>query len=306
MKTYREKLMRILAASGWSQEGLAEKLGVSFVTLNKWVNARSQPRTGARERIDMLLAQIVGVDTVSEQEISEAKKRAKAQKIHLDELLASRDALDAMTLHLTYHSNATEGSSMTEGDVAAVLFEHKVLRNRTAIEQREAVTHQAALHFLLDEMSTHRGALEMTPELVKATHLRMMNGINASAGEYRSHGARIRGAHVPLVNYLKIPELMQAWCQVANGEADDVVAALAHAHAEFERIHPFSDGNGRTGRLLMVAMALSRGLYPPIIKKQRRIAYYKYLELAQTRQIYGPLEKFIAEAMAETAEEGTI
>jgi len=72
---------------------------------------------------------------------------------------------------------------------------------------------------------------------------------------------------------------------------------LARTHAKFEQIHPFSDGNGRTGRLIMLVQALSKNVAPPLIRKERKIAYYKALELAQTAENYGPLELFVAEAI---------
>ncbi len=302
MENYSEKLARILAASGWSQETLSDRLAVSFVTLNKWVNARAEPRDNAKERIDMLFADILGADTTIISEVAYAKKLATGKKLTINKLLTRRDLLDKMTINLTYHSNATEGSTMTEGDVEAVIFDHKVLRNRTAVEQREAINHQTALNFLLDELQAQGKALAITPRLVQATHLRLMNGILANAGEYRTHGARISGAHVPLANSIKIPDLMTSWCERANEETTDPIAMLATTHAEFEQVHPFSDGNGRTGRLLLFVMALRAGLVPPIIRKERRIAYYKYLELCQTRELSDPLEKFIAEATIETSE----
>lgn len=108
----------------------------------------------------------------------------------------------------------------------------------------------------------------ITPELIKAAHLRMMNGIISDAGYYRNHAVRIRGARVPLANFIKIPELVEGWCNMVNGETTDKIELLARSHAEFERIHPFTDGNGRTGRLLLFVLALKMGLVPPILKKE--------------------------------------
>ena len=142
-----------------------------------------------------------------------------------------------------------------------------------------------------------------TPELIRAAHLRMMNGVVSDAGYYRNHEVRIRGASVALANYLKVPELIEGWCNLVNGETTDKIGLLAQSHAELERIHPFSDGNGRTGRLMLFVLALKLGLVPPILKKERRFAYYKYLELAQMREVTDPLEMLIAEAIMETAEE---
>ena len=104
-------------------------------------------------------------------------------------------------------------------------------------------------------------------------------------------------------NFIKVPELINNWCNVVNEETEDKIGLLACSHAEFERIHPFSDGNGRTGRLLLFILALKLKIVPPILKKERRYAYYKYLELAQTREQTDPLELLIAESIIAVAEE---
>ena len=302
MENYSEKLQKILMATGWSQEVLAAKLETSFVTLNSWVNNKSVPRDNAKAKIDLFFADVMGSDSVDAGMLTKFKKRATAQKYSARKLVGDRELLERLTTSLTYHSNGTEGSTMTEKDVASVIYENQTLRGRTAAEQREAVNHQTALYFLLDELAEGGEKFAFTPELIKATHLRLMNGLISDAGYYRNHGVRIRGAAVPLANYLKIPELVEGWCNLVNGETTDKIELLARSHAEFERIHPFADGNGRTGRLMLFVLALELGLVPPILKKERRFAYYKYLELAQTREITDPLEAFIAEAILETAE----
>lgn len=181
---------------------------------------------------------------------------------------------------------------MTINDVREVLFDHKILSNRTQVEQRETVNHQVAMNFLLDELT--QAKLQWTPELIRNVHLRMMNGIISNAGMWRNHGVRIAAAHVPLANFIKIPELIEKLCNALNEETSDPIALLARTHAEFEQIHPFSDGNGRTGRLIMFALALQCSLVPPIITRERRNAYYKYLEIAQTQERFDLLEQMIA------------
>lgn len=301
MENYSEKLQKILSATGWSQEVLASKLDTSFVTLNSWVNAKSEPREGAKAKIDLVFADVIGKESVEAEKLKEVKAKALTKKYSGRKLLRDRNLLEKITTSLTYHSNGTEGSTMTEKDVAAVIFENQTLRGRTAVEQREAINHQTALYFLLDEL-TSENDFKITPDLIKATHLRLMNGIISDAGYYRNQNVRIRGAFVSLANFIKIPELVSRWCNMVDEETEDKIGLLARSHAEFEKIHPFSDGNGRTGRLMLFILSLKLGLIPPILKKERRLAYYKYLELAQTREITDPLEMFIAEAILETAE----
>jgi Fic family protein len=296
----REKLQQILLFTGWSQDKLSDELQVSFVTLNSWVNGKSEPRDKQKEKIDFLFAKLIGVDWVDEEKLITLKKEISKYKLTVKKLVSDKEILDRVTVNLTYHTNNIEGSTMTESDVAAVLLDNKVIKNRTAIEQREAVNHQTALHFLLDELQTQGENFRLSPDLVLLTHLRLMNGVISNAGQWRNHSVRIRGANVALANYLKIPALMVEWCEQNNEETLDPIARLAVAHAEFEKIHPFSDGNGRTGRLLMFVWALKYNLCPPIISQERKMAYYKYLEICQNQGLSDLLELFLVEEMLNT------
>jgi Fic family protein len=293
---YTEQLKQILKLSSWSQEQLASKLGVSFPTLNAWVNGRSIPRAKAQERIKLLYTQIVGAPEVSEADVREKSTSALANSLTARQIVTNKHLLDTLTLHLTYHTNTIEGSTMTLADVNDVLFDNKVLTNRTAIEQLEAKNHQSALFWLLDQLAS-KEKLKIDEELILNLHLRLMNGIVSDAGQYRKHTVRIMGANVPLANWQKIPNLIDELVKEHDGGLGSVVSKIAHFHAMFEQIHPFSDGNGRTGRLLMLAQALLANIAPPIVVKERKYAYYKYLELAQVKENYLPLELFVAESM---------
>lgn len=293
---YINQLEKILSASGWSQEHLASELSVSFPALNAWLNKRAVPRVKAQVRIHELYLSIVGSSSISETDLIQAKEEAKQYPLNARQIISNQNMLNKLTLYLTYHTNTIEGSTMTLIDVEDVIFDNKVLSNRTAIEQLEAKNHQAALNWLLDQVAEAKGAFVITEEIILGIHLRLMNGIVSDAGQYRKHAVRIMGAHVPLANWQSIPKLIT---ELTNHGEDsgDVVSLLAKIHAIFEKIHPFSDGNGRTGRLLMLAQALNAGIAPPIVLKERKRAYYKYLELAQTKEEYMPLELFIAESI---------
>ncbi len=302
LMNYQKILQQILAASGWSQETLASKLGVSFPTLNSWINGKSNPlRETNKQAISLLSAEILGADVVNKDELSELKDKALKFKLTAKKLISNAELLDKITLNLTYHTNTIEGSTMTINDVKEVLFDNKILSNRTQVEQREAINHQVAMNFILDELARD-AKLEWTPALIRNIHLRLMNGVISNAGMWRNHSVRIAGVHVPLANFIKIPELMDNICNELNEETSDPIRLIAQTHAEFEQIHPFSDGNGRTGRLIMFALALQNGLVPPIVTKERRNAYYKYLEMAQIQQKFDLLEQMLAGAMVEIGE----
>lgn len=300
--TIKQRLTKIQQASGWSQEQLATQLGVSFATLNAWINERAVPRVKAQQNIERLYLDIVGVDAVDEQTLTEAKQIALKRKTSTQAIAKNQDQLNALTLHLTYHTNTIEGSTMTLSDVEEVLFEHKVLANRTAIEQAEARNHQATLYWLLEELTDKKKDFVIDEQLILGIHLRLMNGIMSGAGQYCTHSVRIMGTTVPLVNWQKIPEQIAQLVRDIAKLSDDIIADIAKTHATFEQIHPFADGNGRTGRLIMLAQALQAGLLPPLVVKERKYAYYKYLEQAQTKQDYQPLEFFVTQSMQFTSE----
>lgn len=297
------QLQSIVKASGWTQEQLAFELGVSFPTLNSWINGKSQPRKKALVRIEQLYLATTGIDSVDTEVLDRAKSIALQLKSNPRELVTNKRILDTLALYLTYHTNTIEGSTMTLSDVEDVIFDHKVLANRTAVEQSEARNHQATFYWLLDQLVTEGDGFEIDEELILGTHLRLMNGIIGDAGKYRNHTVRIMGSHVALANYAKIPELVLELVRIARSEpAGDIITDMARTHAMFEQIHPFSDGNGRTGRLILFVQALKAGVMPPLVIKERKYAYYKYLEIAQTKNNYMPLELFIAESMVFTGE----
>ncbi|PID99413.1 hypothetical protein CSA80_01480 [Candidatus Saccharibacteria bacterium] len=297
---YRKQLSSILSAADWSQEQLARTLGVSFPTLNSWLNGRSQPRAKAIARINALHMDIVGVTDIEQTRLARTKNSALSLRLTAEDLLSDKTMLDKLTLHLTYHTNTIEGSTMTLSDVEEVIFEHKVLTNRTAIEQTEARNHQAAFYWLIEQLANQGSNLRINEDLILGLHLRLMNGIIGDAGRYRTHAVRIMGASVPLANHLKVPGLVTQLTFAIQKSDANIITSLAKGHATLEKIHPFSDGNGRTGRLVMIAQALKAGYMPPLVAKERKQAYYNYLKAAQLHETYDPLELFIAESMVYT------
>ena len=294
------QLKLIQKLSGLKQEQLARRLDVTFAAYNRWVNGKAKPRAKAQQRIGELYREYTGQKEIPKDALT-AKKQAvlakrKVHKAVLKTILANPDIRDQFMLSLTYHSNKIEGSSLTENDTAAILFQNVSLPNKSLTEQMEAKNHQSALTYLFDYIG---GKKKLNEDFILKLHSILMNSIRDDAGFYRRHGVRIVGTFVPTANYLKVPQLMGELIKNINKKSKDIIGQIADIHSRFEKIHPFPDGNGRIGRLLMHAMLLKENLPPAVIKQERRRLYMAYLNKAQMKDDASNLNDFICDAVLD-------
>ena len=288
--------------SGLTQEKLAKKLGVSFVAFNNWINEKSIPRKRAQEQINELYQLYTGQKTIPETELQAKKQliltKSSEQKNILQQIVKHSDIFDQFVLSLTYNTNSIEGSTLTENETAVVLFQNRTLPNKTLTEHLEAKNHQAALQYLFQYLQNNMNFLDET--LILKLHMMLMNGIRDDAGIYRQHGVRIVGTNVPTANYMKIPVIMKQLFVDIQKKQTDMILHASSIHSIFEKIHPFSDGNGRIGRLLMNAMFLKENLPPPIIKQEIKGFYYTALQKSQIHEDHSLLEDVICDALLES------
>ena len=283
---------------GLTQTKLAQKFGVSFPTLNSWVSGKSTPRPRMQVVIDELFLEVTGQKIIPKDTLT-AKKQALSQKSKehrniVTEILDNPDVRDQFILKLTYHSNKIEGSTLSEPDTAAILFDNAALPNKSLTEQLEAKNHQTALNYLFDHIAKKE---KIDEALVLKLHSILMNGVRPDAGAYRNHAVRITGVNLPTANYVSAPKLVKELMKKVLGKTNDIISLSANVHSKFEQVHPFSDGNGRVGRLLMNAMLLEANFAPTVILQQQKQLYYTYLYKAQTKEDYSQLENFICDSI---------
>lgn len=295
-----EKLQLIIKIAGITQQELADKIGISFVALNSLINSKSQARKKTEEKINYLYLEYSGKKQIPVN-IIDAKKEIISQKSIknsniLKTILGNENILKQIILSLTYNSNKIEGSTLTENETAAIIFDNIALPDKTLVEQMEAKNHQTALNYLFNHLYEKKPVDEA---LILHLHSILLSGINQDAGFYRRHSVRIMGTNITTANYMKVPELMKKLADEVNKKENNVISRVSYIHSQFEQIHPFSDGNGRIGRLLLQAMLLQKNIAPAIIKQENRIFYMKYLNISQMKNDFSLFEDFLCEAILE-------
>ncbi|MFZ3057951.1 MAG: Fic family protein [Minisyncoccales bacterium] len=296
--TISEKLKIIQKSSGLKQTEMAQRFEVSFATLNAWYNGRSNPRIEKHNLIESFYLELTGKKQITDEYLKnkkeQIKKRSERYNNILKEIISNPDIKQEFVLKLTYHSNKIEGSTLSEKETASIIFDNISFPKKTLSEQLEAKNHQTALDYLFDFI-LNKG--EINELLLLKLHSILMNGIISDAGRYRIHPVRILGTSVPTANYLKISELMTDLFKKINDNNGDAVSFISEIHSSFEKIHPFSDGNGRVGRLLLTAMLLKENLPPAVIKQGTKHLYYVYLEKSQLGDDFSQLQNFICDAI---------
>lgn len=192
-------------------------------------------------------------------------------------------------IELTYTSNAIEGNTLTRAETALVVEKGLTVKGKSLTEHLEAINHVEALEYVKTLIGKKRQ--EIVEQDILDIHRLILNKIEAdSAGRYRQNHARITGSIVILPNPFKIPKLMQdfmGW--LGNNNPDHVAKIASDAHFKLVSIHPFTDGNGRTSRLLMNLLLMQEGYPPAIIRKEDRL---KYINSIENGQIDGSLDDF--------------
>lgn len=190
----------------------------------------------------------------------------------------------------TYNSNAIEGNTLTLRETDLVLrgltIDQKPLK-----DHMEAVGHKEAFEYVSELVKDN---VPISENVIKQIHFLVLADKKDDRGVYRRVPLRIMGAqHEPVQPYLIEPKMEQLLLDFKES-SEHIVTKLARFHIEFEGIHPFIDGNGRTGRLL-VNLELMKAGYPPIdIKFTDRITYYNAFDEYHVKHNLSAMETLFA------------
>ena len=192
---------------------------------------------------------------------------------------------------LAYSSNRIEGSTLT-ADQTSLLFDTGTLYSDEVFRAKDI--EEANGHFLMFNHMLKTLDEPLTEELIKKFHWELKSGVfedkanGYPIGEYKSR-ANIAGSEITVapkdVSYA-MHELVSKYIEQLTFE--DIV----RFHSEFEHIHPFQDGNGRVGRMIILKQCLDHNIVPVIIRDIHKAEYNRYLNKAQHEQDYKGLEAY--------------
>ena len=194
----------------------------------------------------------------------------------LEFVLNNKEYLEDLITRSTYHSNGIEGSTLTYAETYAILYNDNSfkIQGKEPREIYEAINHKKALEVVFNNLKLNS---DFDERFIKKLNEKINKDIKDTEG-YRKVQVFITGTEYIPPEPEKVPNLMNYFIYNYNHDEQDIFIKIATYHIEFERIHPFEDGNGRTGRLLLNYELLKNNITPVVITKDDRVKYFEYLD----------------------------
>lgn len=217
----------------------------------------------------------------------------------------NRTGLYAVTQKLmAYNSNKIEGSTLTSEQTASLFDTGTIVSNGIEVYKAKDIEEMNG-HFKMFNQMLKTIDEPLSQELIKSYHYQLKNGVfedmanGYPIGEYKNRVNEV--SDIRTAKPSEVPEKMNDLITAYN-VSSRTIKDIAIFHANYEQIHPFQDGNGRTGRMVIFKQCLDNGLIPVIIKDDNKMLYYKALHAAQTDKDYESLVRFFEQSQAEYLE----
>ena len=183
-------------------------------------------------------------------------------------------------VRMTHHTTALEGNTLTQEQTASILLDGFIYGGVSEREFYEVKNYKKVLPYILESI---REKQPLTPNLIKEIHRLTMDNLIYNAGSFKKVPNLIVGADFETTKPYLVPTRIQEFCNNLEDKIqqsktqDEKLKSILRSHFDFEKIHPFSDGNGRVGRLLVFYSCLQEDIIPPIIEKDDKPKYISCL-----------------------------
>jgi Fic family protein len=234
---------------------------------------------------------------------SPIKNRLQELKTEYDKLRQGKDSLlaiidEAEIPESVYNSNAIENSTLTLKETERILLELEVSRDVSVREVFEAKN----LARVVDYIRKKSDEKEIDRELILLLHQMLISGINDKiAGRFRGQYEYVRvGPHIaPAPEHVELM-IASAIQEYSSDVQSFFLEKIAQFHLEFETVHPFNDGNGRIGRILINYQLLRHGFPLVIIRDKEKQDYYDAFNEYRLKKNNKPMEKILSLALTES------
>ena len=190
--------------------------------------------------------------------------------------------LDDMLVRLAHHSAGIEGNTISLPATVSIILNCTlpISSGATVSEFYEIENHKQAFSNMLDHLESND---TLSVSIIKEVHADLTDRLQYDKGQFKKNENLIIGAEFQTASPSETPFLVQQLVdnleyRLENAATDEEkLERILDAHIQFERIHPFSDGNGRTGRVIMNYSLLQEGFPPLIIEKETKATYIELL-----------------------------
>lgn len=236
------------------------------------------------------------------------KKYIQELKAQYDSLKKGKESLltmvdEAEIPESVYNSNAIENSTLTLKETEKILLEQELSRDVSLREVFEAKNLARVITYKRDKARNHL----LDKELILLLHQMLIGGIDDSiAGRFRKKGEYVRvGTHIaPAPEHVE--RMIEATLlEYGSDNSSYFLDKIATFHLDFETIHPFCDGNGRIGRVLINYQLLALGFPRVIIRNKEKDVYYKAFQDYREKKNTKTMEKIMALALLESLHKRT-
>ena len=196
-----------------------------------------------------------------------------------------------------YNSNAIEGNTLTLRETDIILEHGVTIKGKSLKEHEEVKGQEYAINFLKEIIKAQE---PLSLRLIREFHSLVLNNDIENRGKFKQSNNEILGADFETVPYYLVEEKLTELIDKFNNSDEGVITKVSCFHADFEKIHPFIDGNGRTGRLLLNLELMKNGYPITVIRNEDREEYYNVLEAAQTNSDYSLIINFMKQSIENT------
>lgn len=193
--------------------------------------------------------------------------------------------MEDMLVRIAHHSTAIEGNTLTQAETISILIHNFIPRDMSEREYYEVKNYRKAFNTLLE------ADRKITTELIKKYNKYIMENLHDLNGKFKTTQNLILGAEFEPTKPYLVPFEIEDWCnnlsyRLENAKTnEEKVEIIMDQHIKFEKIHPFNDGNGRTGRLLIIHSCLKEDLEPIIIPKGEKGKYINLLASENLKEL---------------------